>query len=88
MGHAISKMNFPATKSKREILSICAEIANENGDYEDQITGIRFNDTVLKNFDEAMKWIDRNDSGWYDQLAVKYKGEKETMWLVKIEYHC
>lgn len=89
MGHAIHNIDFPVAKSKRAIQSICEEIANENGDYEDQLaSGIRFADVVLKNRDEAKKWIERNDSGWYDQLAVKYKDGRKIMWLVKIEYHC
>ena len=36
------------------------------------IEPIRWNDIVCKNYDEAVKWIEAHDKGWYDQLAVKY----------------
>ena len=41
---------------------------------------IRWNNYVCKNEEEARKWIEEHDSGWYDQLAVKFydpiRGEK------------
>ena len=36
------------------------------------IEPIRWNDFVCKNKEEAKEWIEKHDSGWYDQLAVKY----------------
>jgi len=34
---------------------------------------IRWLDVVCENYDEAEKYIEKSDRGWYDQLAVKYK---------------
>lgn len=36
------------------------------------IEPIRWNDFVCKDYEEAKKWIELHDKGWYDQLAVKY----------------
>jgi hypothetical protein len=37
------------------------------------IPKIRWNDVVCESYEEAEKWIESHDSGWYDCLAVKYK---------------
>lgn len=34
--------------------------------------GIRWVDHICKDYDEAQKWIEQHDKGWYDCLAVKY----------------
>ena len=88
--HEIVNLTYPAKKSIHAIQKECEKIADLNGDYKGQLSskGVRFKDTVLKNRDEAERWIKLNDSGWYDNLAVKYKDGRKIMWLVKIEYHC
>ena len=42
----------------------------------------------MENRDKAEQWIKQNDSGWYDNIAIKYKDGSKIMWLVKIEFHC
>lgn len=44
----------------------------------DGIDPIRWNNYVCKNYKEAEKWIEQNDKGWYDQLAVKYYSPIDT----------
>ena len=86
--HEIRYLDFLGSKSESAIVKECGRIADTNGDYKGQIRGIRFKDAVLKDRSEAEQWIVRNDNGWYDNLAVRYKDGKKYMWLVKIEYHC
>lgn len=33
---------------------------------------IRWNEYVCSSYEEAKKWIEEHDKGWYEQLAVKY----------------
>lgn len=46
-------------------------------DYQEGSSGlhppIRWIDKVLDSYDEALKFIEREDSGWYDSLAVKFR---------------
>ena len=87
--HEIRFLCYPGRKSINTIQKECARIADEDGDSKGQLSrGIRHKETVLKNRDEAERWIRQNDSGWYDNLAIKYKDGRKIMWLVKIEYHC
>lgn len=86
--HAIDYLTFSTRKQPKTIVKECNQYADRNGDYKGQVTGIRFNDVVMKNYVEAVDWIERNDKGWYDNLAVKFKENRSVKWLVKIEYHC
>lgn len=86
--HAIHHLEFTSRKGAKTIQKECARIADANGDYKGQVSAIRFVDRVLKNRDEAEKWIEQNDRGWYDNLAIKFKDGGRVTWLVKIEYHC
>ena len=86
--HAIQYLEFTSRKGEKTILKECARIANQEGDYKNQITRIRLKDRVLKNRKEAEEWIKLNDSGWYDNLGIKFKDGGRITWLVKIEYHC
>ena len=61
-------------------------------DYQEGACGlpnpIRWIETpVLKNYDEARKYIEDHDRNWYDCLAVRYKEGRKMFWLVKVEYH-
>lgn len=86
--HNIHHLTFPCKKTMGAIQKVCSKIADENGDYKGQLkSGIRFKDRVLSDRNAAERWIDENDSGWYDNLAIKYKDGRKIMWLVKIEYH-
>lgn len=86
--HQIEFLTFTTRKLPKTIVKECAKIADHNGDYKGQITGIRFKDFAVENYARAVEWIDANDRGWYDNLAVKYKDGRKVRWLVKIEYHC
>lgn len=86
--HAIHHLDFSCRESEKMILAECREIADRNGDYDGQVSGIRFVDRVLRNREEAEAWIDEHDTGWYDNLGIKYKEGRKINWLVKIEYHC
>lgn len=86
--HAIHYLDFSCRKSETAIVKECSRIADREGDYKGQITHIRFKDIVLGDRGEAEEWLDTNDSGWYDNIAIKYKDGRKMMWLVKIEYHC
>lgn len=85
--HNIRYLDFTCRKSPKMMLKECGALADRDGDYKGQITGIRLRDYVLDNREEAENWIRLNDRGWYDNLGIKYKEGRRTMWLVKIEYH-
>jgi len=87
--HAIEYLDFSCRTSERTIYKECKRLADREGDYPNQLdSGIRFKDYVMKNRAEAENWIEQHDSGWYDNLAIKYKDGRKIMWLVKIEFHC
>ena len=86
--HEIRYLTYTSRKSEKGILKDCGAIADREGDHKGQIKRIRFSNLVKKNYVEAVDWIEKNDNGWYDNLAVKFKEGRRVMWLVKIEYHC
>lgn len=43
---------------------------------------------VYKDYDEALKMIEKYDTGWYSDHAVRYKEGRKYRWLIKIEWHC
>ena len=65
MGHEIEIMSFPTSKS---LESIKKEIYLEYN-----CGKIRFIDNLFANRELAQEYIEKNDRGWYDCLAVKYK---------------
>lgn len=49
---------------------------------------IRFSDRIMPSYEDAKAWVETNDSGWYDCMAIKYRDkDRKQHWLVKIEYH-
>ena len=86
--HAISTREFPTKKSMNAIQKACDAEAIAYGDYHHKLDPIRFNDKVLASREKAEEWIKLNDSGWYDNLAIRFKDGRKIMWLVKYEYHC
>lgn len=87
--HEIRHLTFSSRTTPKGITDRCNRIARECSDSGgDLYNGIRFNDKVLANYETARQWINENDNGWYNNLAVKYKDGRKTNWLVKIEYHC
>ena len=88
MGHCISTREFSGDTEKSLISALCNQEAIEEGDYHHGLDGgIRFANKILGSREEAHKWIEDNDSGWYDNLAIRFKDGNETNWLVKYEYH-
>lgn len=89
MSHQIDYVEFGSRKQPKAIQKECDRIAKYRSDCGSPLyKPVRFfGQKIFKSFDEACEWIDQNDAGWYDNLAVKYKGPCGTKWLVKIEYH-
>lgn len=85
MGHTIQHFTFPVKTKKQDIIAECSDYANRNGDYADQIEGIRFKEnTTYDCYEDAEKAIESMDNGWYDNIAVKYK-DVSNMTSAKIE---
>ena len=78
MGHAVNFDVFSTKKSKDEIYSIVNAVAIKDGDYHSGLDkAIRWYDSKCFNsYEEAEAFISREDNGWYDQLAVKFKKNK------------
>ena len=79
MGHAIYHDSFSTDMSRNEIFNIVNQRAIEEGDYQSPLhKPVRwYEDTCLNSLEEATEFIARNDDGWYDQLAVKYKHQTD-----------
>ena len=86
--HQLEYIEFSTRKSEKTIIKECARNADKEGDYKGQIRSIRFTDRIIKGYENALKWLESNDRGWYDNLAVKYIEDGKKRWLVKIEFHC
>lgn len=86
--HRLEYLEFSTRKSEKTIIKECARLADREGDYKGQIRSIRFTDKILKGYENARAWIENNDAGWYDNLAIKYIENGKKHWLVKIEFHC
>lgn len=87
--HEIRHLTFSSRTTPKGITDRCNRIAKQNSDSGCGLyNGIRFTDKVFSNYALAINWINNNDNGWYNNLAVKYKDGRKTNWLVKIEYHC
>lgn len=76
MAHNIEYYTYPVTKKQSAIASELQSYA-ERKTYEEGGGGlphsIRWLDHVCDDYESAKAFIERNDKGWYDQLAVKYK---------------
>lgn len=75
MSHNIEYYTYPATKKQKAIESELQSYAVRKT-YEEGGGGlprsIRWIDSVCDDYESAKSFIERNDKGWYDQLAVKY----------------
>jgi hypothetical protein len=59
--------------NRDKVLKNAQSIANQNGDYKDQIHTIRWIDrTICDNEEAAHEFINSHDKGWYDCLAVRF----------------
>ena len=76
MAHNIEYYTYPATKNQTAIASELQAYAVRKT-YEEGGGGlphpIRWLDHVCDDYESATAFISRNDKGWYDQLAVKYR---------------
>lgn len=74
MGHEIRYLDFRENASKTVIESEANKIAKRDGDYHSGLNSpIRWIDRVCANREEAVEYIKSHDTGWYDQLAVKFR---------------
>ena len=88
MGHMICTRVFPNSYSKKKISKECDQHAIYEGDYHHELVPpIRFIDRVFKTMDEAAEWVQKNDNGWYDSIAVRFKEGRKINWFVKYEFH-
>ncbi len=72
MGHNICHMTADEKCDRRKIMNAIIERAMDDGDgYNGPM---HWHDEVppLKNCDEAEKWIEAHDTGWYDDHAVRF----------------
>ena len=73
MGHEVCMDIFPVTKNKKDIEKKLNQRAIEQGDYRTGLgQAITWHNYCLDSEEEAEEFIDRQDHGFYDQLAVKF----------------
>ena len=75
--HQICYDNFPISTPKERIEKVLNDRAERDGDGGGLYARIRFVDLTFDSEEEAGKYIQANDTGWYDQLAVKYRLQKD-----------
>ena len=74
MGHAIYYLDFEENVSKDKIVAEANEMAEYESDSRSGLPGnIRWLNHICDNREQAHEFIEKNDDGWYDQLAVKYR---------------
>lgn len=73
MGHVISHMSEQEKCNRALVMAAIMERAEKDGD-SGYYGPMHWHDEVppLKNYDEAEKWIQQHDKGWYDDHAVRY----------------
>ena len=91
MSHVINHTVYDESVCKKNVQAEWDDTAARD-DYQEGCRSlaqsIRWIDHICESYDDAMKFIEENDSGWYDQLAVKFKKEKETAGLTKAKERC
>lgn len=77
MGHAI---DFLQVEKRKEIMDAANEFARCNVDREENPSGLYFgpqmhihDDVICDSWDDAVKWINQHDKGFYDDHAVRYR---------------
>lgn len=86
--HVVKLKTYSSRIGIKTIQKEADKDCERNGDYEQKASPIRMYNHVMSNYEEALKFIEENDKGWYDSLAVQYKDGRAKKWLVKYEYHC
>jgi len=76
MGHSVNYGTYEENVNKKKVQKEWDEYA-ANEDWQEGCSGlpnnIRWIDYVCDSYEDAEKYIDDHDNGWYDQLAVKYR---------------
>lgn len=75
--HQICYNNFPVSTPKEKIEKFLNDRADRDGDGGGLYNRIRFIDLTFDYRENAEEYIKANDTGWYDQLAVKYRFQKD-----------
>lgn len=89
MSHCIRYVDYHCSMSEKAILKDINSWAydrEEASGYHGNMTFHR--DPVYKNYDEAKKAIEKFDTGWYSDHAVRYRLGRRIYWMCKVEYHC
>ena len=88
MGHAIRFTTCANDKIKAALKRIekTAFDPEESCGYHGNMTVHK--DVICKNREEAEKFIEKHDTGWYSDHAVRYKDGRKLTWLIKYEWHC
>lgn len=88
MGHSVNYITCPNGKIKEAIRHIerVAFDPHETSHYHGNMS-IHKN-IIAKNREEAEALIDKWDTGWYSDHAVRFKEGRKYTWLIKYEYHC
>lgn len=89
MSHSINYVDYHCSTSEAAILKDVNRWAFDPRETSGYHGNLKFHrDVVCKTREEAQKWIEDHDKGWYDDHAVFYKDGRKKYWLCKIEYHC
>jgi len=76
MSHNIHHQDYPEKVDKKKVEADINNYVSIETRYEGGhglVSPIRWIDVVCEDYNAACEYIDKHDSGWYDQLAVKYK---------------
>lgn len=76
MGHNIRMTTYPEDVDKKAVQAEWDEYASHE-DWQEGCSGlaqpIRWESPICESYEEAEKYIEAHDRGWYDQLAVRYR---------------
>lgn len=88
MGHSINMVTCPnkdINKCLKRHLATAYD-PEESCGYHGNMTIHK--DVICKNREDAEAFIERHDTGWYSDHAVRFKEGRKLTWLIKYEYHC
>ena len=75
MGHVVNHGVYDENVNKKSVQAEWDEIAMHE-DWQEGCSGlpndIRWINHTCNDYDEAREYLEKNDNGWYDQLAVKF----------------
>ena len=86
--HYIEYFEMSNDVPKKKTLKMFQDLANREGDYKDQIEGIKWiTDMTLNDERAATKYLDEHRI-YPGVVAVKFKDGRRKPWLFRIEFHC